>query len=128
MELPALLIEAFDGDKHLLKWTRTLLPSWQHYIGQWIMEPKSDEAKQRRADQMAERLLMTMEAELELPPMLAQPLRQTRYAMAGWERMTPNCRRTFLMAYFGARSPEARENQLVRIVDASVAKGEKLGK
>jgi len=123
MELPPLLVEAFDGDEDLLAWVGTLRESWRRWFAHWIMEPKSEEVRQRRADQMAERLLLTMEAEQELPPMLAHRLRHTRYAMAGWERMVLNRRRTYLMVLFGMRSAEARERQLARIVEACVARG-----
>ncbi len=120
--MPALLVEAFDGDAELLAWARTLRPSWQREIAHWVMEPKSEEARLRRCAGMAERLLLTMEAERELPAALARRLRGTRDAMAGWERMTVNRRRDYLLTYFGAKSVEARENQLVRLVQACVGK------
>jgi len=126
MEMPGLLVEAFDGDEELLAWMGTLQESWQRYIAKWVMEPKSDEAKQRRCEGMAERLLMTMEGERELPPMLAQRLRGRRDAMAGWEAMSLNRRRYFLMPYFGAKGDAARETQIVRLVEACVAKGVRL--
>ena len=123
MELPPLLVEAFDGDEDLLAWVATFRESWHRWFSHWIMEPKSEEARQRRADQMAERLLLTMEAEQEMPPLLAQRLRHTRCAMAGWERTVLNRRRTYLMHLFGTRSVEAREKVLTQIVEACVAKG-----
>jgi hypothetical protein len=127
MEMPPLLLEAFDGDEDLLAWVAALRDSWQRWISGWIMEPKSEEARQRRADQMAERLLLTMEAERgELPPLLAQRLRRTPHAMAGWERTILNRKRTYLMVFFGTRSVEAREKQLARIVEACVAKGSRV--
>ena len=123
MEMPQLLVKAFDGDEALRAWVGTLRPSWQREIARFVMEPKSEEAKQRRCDAMAERLLLTMEAEREMPGFLAQRLKGTRDAMAGWERMTVNCRQTYLLTVFGAKSEAARENQVVRMVEACVAKG-----
>jgi len=55
--------------------------------------------------------------------MLAQRLRRTRDAGAGWERMARNRRLNYLLTIFGARSEEATENQVVRWLDACVAKG-----
>jgi hypothetical protein len=124
MEMPPLLVEAFDGDEDLLAWVAALRDSWQRWISGWIMEPKSEEARQRRADQMAERLLLTMEAEHgELPPLFARKLRRTPNAMAGWERTVLNRRRTYLMHFFGTRSAQAREKALMEIVEACAAKG-----
>jgi uncharacterized protein YdeI (YjbR/CyaY-like superfamily) len=123
VEMPSLLARAFDGDKKLRAWAGTLRPSWQRYIAQWIMEPKSDEAKQRRADGMAERMLLTMEAEEELPGFLARRLKGTRDAWAGWERMTHNRRRDLLFILFAMKSEAAREKQIVRLVEAAVEKG-----
>ena len=60
VELPQLLIGACDGDARI----------WQRFVGAWVMEPKSEEARLRRAGR-AERLLQTMKAERELPPLLA---------------------------------------------------------
>ena len=124
MEMPPLLVEAFDGDDELLQWVGTLLESWQRWIAKHIMEPVSDEAKQRRAEAWAERLLQTMEAERELPPLLARRLRATRDAAAGWEQMGRNRRLNHLLTIFGSRSEAATETQVVRWLDACVAKAE----
>ena len=121
--MPALLVEAFDDDEELAAWVGTLRESWQREIARFVMEPKSDEAKQRRCEGMAERLLLTMEAERELPGFLARRLRGTRDAWAGWERMSRNRRRDFLLTVFGAKSEAARENQVARLVEACVGKG-----
>ena len=37
--------------------------------------------------------------------------------------MSVNRRRDYLLVLFGAKSTEARENQMVRLVEACVAKG-----
>lgn len=126
-ELPEILIAAFDGDADLLRWTMELRPSWVKYLGIWVMEPKSEEARLRRADQVAERLLLTMEGERELPPPFARRLRSTRDAMAGWERMTLAGRRQHLLLLYGSRNPETQERYFVKLVEACVAKGRKAG-
>lgn len=125
MEMPELLIEAFDGDRDLRAWAGTLRGSWQKAIAVWVMEPKGKEARQRRCAQMAERLLQTMEAEQELPPLLAQRFRRTKDAIAGWENLTLSCRREFLMAIFGARREEAREKQIIKMVEVCSVRGSK---
>ena len=73
----------------------------------------------RRAQQMAERLLATMEAEVELPPIVARALRSRLNAKMGWERMTPMQRRSELMAVFYYQTPEARERRVQKLVEAA---------
>ena len=122
MMMPERLIEAFDGDQDLLRWVEDLRDSWQREIARIVMQPKSDEARQRRCNAMAERLLLTMEAERELPQFLIRRLQAARSAQAGWERMTKPARQTFLLTIFGARSEAARENQIIRMLEACIAK------
>jgi len=68
---------------------------------------------------MAERLLATMEAEVELPPVVARALRSRPKAKAGWERMTSTQRRSELMGVFYYQTPEARERRVQRLVEAA---------
>ena len=77
----------------------------------------------RRAQQMAERLLATMEAELELPPLVARALHRPK-AKAGWERMTPMQRRSELMGVFYYQTPEARERRVQKLVEAAERRAE----
>jgi len=126
MEMPEPLVGAFDGDKDLLAWFGTLRASWQKAIAAWVMEPKSEEARKRRCEQAAERLLQTMEAEQELPPMLAQRLRRVRYALLGWEHLSLSCKREFLMAIFGTRGEDARERQIQKMIEECRLRGSRL--
>jgi uncharacterized protein YdeI (YjbR/CyaY-like superfamily) len=119
MELPALLIEAFDGDRDLLAWAGTLRPSWQREIGKWIMEPKGEAARVRRAEQLAERLLETMEAEIELPPLIETAFRARPKARAGWAKMTPTQRREELLGVFYYRTPEARQRRVETLCETA---------
>jgi len=123
--MPKLLVEACDGDKQLLAWAGTLRESWQRWIGVHVMQPVSEDARLRRAERWAELMLQTMEAEQELPPALAARLRRTRHAAEGYARMSVNRRRDYLFTIFGARGMQARENQIVRWIEACVAKGAK---
>lgn len=67
-ELPdelAVLLEEVSG---LRAWYDGLGEYTRREIGKWVCGVRSDAAKMRRAEQMAERLAATMEAETELPP------------------------------------------------------------
>ncbi len=124
-ELPEILLAAFDGEARLLEWTLALSPSARREIAQWVLEPKGEEARARRAEQMAERLMAAMEGERELPPILARALGRAAGAREGWESMTVAQRRWQLLALFGARSLETRQRQVERIVEACLERREK---
>ena len=119
MEIPALLVRAFDGDDELLAWVNTLRPSWVKDLSRWIMEPKGEAARIRRADQLAERLLETKEAEAQLPPLIESAFRARPKARAGWAKMTPVQRRTELFRIFYYRTPEQRQAQVAKLCEAA---------
>ena len=110
-ELDALLDEA-DG---LRAFYSSLSESMRREAGKWVQAVKSDEARLRRAQQLAERLLSTMEAEVKLPPLIARAFQQRPRVRTGWAKLTPNQRRTELMAVFNYQSPEARQKRLEKL-------------
>jgi hypothetical protein len=123
-ELPDVLEALLEDEAGLRKWYDGLSESQRREIGKWILGVKSEEARMRRAQQMAERLLATMEAEAELPPVVARALRKRPKAEAGWERMTPLQRRSELMGVFYYQTPEARERRVQKLVEAAMRRAE----
>jgi uncharacterized protein YdeI (YjbR/CyaY-like superfamily) len=115
VSVPAELKRAMAGDRALLRWYGALNYSTRKQIAEWITEVKSAEARVRRAEQLAERLLSTMEAEQELPPLLRLAFARTRHALEGWQRMSPSHRRAQLLAIFYYRSPEARARRVEKV-------------
>jgi uncharacterized protein YdeI (YjbR/CyaY-like superfamily) len=91
--------------------------SYRNAISTWISEPKSAASRRRRAEQIAERLLETMEAEQELPPLIQTAFARNSMAREGWSRMTPRQRRGELMAIFYYRNPESRARRLQKTLD-----------
>jgi uncharacterized protein YdeI (YjbR/CyaY-like superfamily) len=119
-ELAALLEDVSEtGEPGLRAWYSTLSEYWRREIGKWVMGVKSDEARMRRAQQMAERLLATMEGERELPPVIEGAFRARPRARAGWSRMTPAQRRSELMAVFYYQTPEAQSRRVEKLCDAA---------
>ncbi len=114
-ELDALLDEA-DG---LREWYESLTEYTRRELGKWVLGVKSDDARIRRAQQAAERLLATMEAEVELPPVIAKALTRRPKAREGWAKMSETQRRNELMAVFHYLSPEAREKRIGKLCDAA---------
>jgi len=112
--VPAELTSAFSGDRQLRRWFDRLNYSTRKDISNWITQVKSAEARERRAQQIAERLLATMDAERELPPILQVTFACNARAREGWERMSPSRRRMHLFGIFYYRSPEARARRLAK--------------
>jgi uncharacterized protein YdeI (YjbR/CyaY-like superfamily) len=70
----------------------------------------------KRAEQMAERLLATMDAEIELPPAIQTAFRRSPKARTAWEKMTPLQRRNQLLAVFYYQTPDARQRRIDKII------------
>ncbi len=124
-ELPDDLAVLLEDEPGLREWYGQLGEYTRREIGKWLLGVKSEEAQARRAMQMAERLLATMEAEQELPPLIATALRRRPGARAGWERMTAAQRRAELMAVFYYQTPEARAKRVSRLCEAAEKRAER---
>lgn len=115
--VPPELAKLLKTEKKLAKWYQGLSEPRRWEIAKWIDGVKSTEARQRRAEQIAERLMLTMEGEKELPPVLEVAFRRVPAARKGWEGMTKAQRRSNLMAVFYYQSPEAREKRVRKVVE-----------
>jgi uncharacterized protein YdeI (YjbR/CyaY-like superfamily) len=115
--VPAELAKLLKTEKKLAKWYEGVSEPRRWEIAKWIDGVKSAEARQRRAEQIAERLMLTMEGEKELPPILEVAFRRVPAARKGWEAMTKAQRRSNLMAVFYYQSPEAREKRVSKVVE-----------
>ena len=118
-EMPDELAALLDDEPGLREWYGGLTEYMRREIGKWVTGVKGDAARMRRAEQMAERLLATMEGERELPPAIAAAFRARPKARAGWGRMTPAQRRGELMAVFYYQTPEARRKRVEKLCDAA---------
>jgi uncharacterized protein YdeI (YjbR/CyaY-like superfamily) len=123
--VPTELCRMFSEDRALRQWVERLSPSTRAEIAKWVSEPKSPEARQRRAEQIAERLLATMEAEQELPPVLKLAFARNPVAHDGWELMSAGKRRGHLLGIFYYRTPEAQGARIQKMMDEAVAVAEK---
>ncbi len=98
--IPGELKHILSEDRLLRRWYDKLNYSTRNEIANWVTEPKSGEARRRRAEQIAERLLNVMEAERELPPILQVAFARHPRARAGWDAMSASCRRAHLFGIF----------------------------
>ena len=104
-------------EKGLARWYAEQSESMQREVGKWLGAVKGAEARKRRAEQMAERMLLTMEGEKVLPPVIEVAFRRNPAARRGWEAMTVTQRRGILLAVFYYQSPEARERRVKKLVE-----------
>ncbi len=117
---PVELKRALAEDKLLRRWYEKLNYSLRKWISEWIQDVKSPEARVRRSQQIAVRLLETMEAEQELPPMLRVAFERNARAKEGWEKMSLNRRRGHLLGIFYYRTPEGRARRLAKAMEDAV--------
>lgn len=114
--VPAELKRVLSEDRSLQRWFEQLSDSMRREISKWITGVKSPAARMRRSEQMAERLLATMDAEQEVPPILQVAFSRDPRARQGWEQMSPTHRRRHLLGIFGYQSPEARSRRVAKAV------------
>ncbi|HEY4046910.1 MAG TPA: YdeI/OmpD-associated family protein [Acidobacteriaceae bacterium] len=118
--VPAELAKLLKEERSLKKWFEQLSYSIRKYIADAVNGPKSAEARVRRAEQMAERMMLAMEGERELPPILQVAFQRYPQARAGWEAMTAVQRRGHLLGIFYYQSPESRQKRVDKAVDEAL--------
>ena len=107
-------------EKRLARWFGEQSESMQREVGKWLGAVEAPEARQRRAEQMAERMLLAMEGEKVLPPVVEAGFNRVPTARTGWELLTLTQRRNSLLAIYYYQSPEAREKRVKRLVEDCV--------
>jgi uncharacterized protein YdeI (YjbR/CyaY-like superfamily) len=123
--IPAEFQRILNEDRSFRRWFDKLNYSTRKWITDWITQVKSAEARTRRAEQVAEQLFSTMEAERDLPPILKLALARDPRALAGWQRMSPSHRRGHLIAIFYYRSPDARDRRIAKMLEEALARFDK---
>ena len=92
----------------------------RRYFCDVVRQPKHAETRQRRAERVAECLMLAMEGEEALPPILQLAFRRAPAAQAGWEAMTKIQRRNHLLGIFHYQSPESRERRTQKLVEEAL--------
>src|SRR3954453_15430152 len=115
--LPVEGAKALKAERGLRRYFDAISPSMRHDIGRWVGEPKSTEGRTKRAEQVAEWLLLAMEGERETPPILRIAFQRQPLARAGWEAMSPVRRRNHLLSIFHYQTAEARERRVRNAIE-----------
>jgi uncharacterized protein YdeI (YjbR/CyaY-like superfamily) len=124
--IPNEIKRIFSEDRSLRRWYDGLNHSARNDISTWITEPKSAEARVRRAEQMAERLLNVMDAERELPPILQVAFARYPQARDGWDAMSAACRRRHLFGIFYYGTPDGQGRRIDKMLEDATAMAEKM--
>jgi hypothetical protein len=120
--LPDEMAVLLDEEPGLRTWYDSLSENTRRQMGTYLNEPQSETARRKRAEQMAERMLGTMEAERELPPMIVAAFRRRPKAKAGWQKMTPTQRRMELFTIHAYKTPESVQRRIEKLCDAAEKK------
>lgn len=124
-EIPPELKALIRGERDLQRWIERLSPSNRREIGKWIGEPKAAASRQRRAERMAERLMLAMEGEIEPPPVLRAIFQRQPCARAAWQALTQVERRNHLLGIFYYQTVDGRERRAERAVKAAIESAER---
>ncbi len=109
-------LQMLNESKRLRRYYESLSYSQRREIARNIAECKQAGTRQRRAQQLAERLMLAMEAERQLPPLIDRVLANSPEARRGWQVMPPGRRRGHLLGIFYYRNPESRARRLAKAV------------
>jgi len=123
--VPQELQRILNEERSFRRWFEQLNYSTRKWITDWVTQVKSPEARGRRAEQVAEQLLATREAERELPPILKLAFARDPRAYTGWQRMSPSHRRGHLLAIFYYRSPDARDRRIAKLLEDALTFAER---
>lgn len=115
--VPAELEELLKQEKALARWYANLSESMRREIAKYIDGASGSVGRRTRAEQTAERLMLTMEGEKDLPPVLEAAFLRSPAARKGWGKMTLTQRRRHLLGVFYYRSPEARQRRVDKVVE-----------
>ena len=125
--MPPELAHAMKGDRRLRKWFDGLNDYTRRVICALVSEAKSGEARERKAEQMAEWMLLALEGELDPPPILKSAFQRQPLARVGWDAMWPTRRRNHLMGIFHYQGAEARERRVAQAIEDAVAVARRAG-
>jgi len=122
--VPAELQRILNEDRSFRRWFDQLSFSMRKWFCHEITNVKNPASRLRRAERAAELLLSTMEAELDLPPILKLTFARDPRAYQGWQSMTPIQRRNWLLSIFYCRTPATRDRRIAKMLEDALARAE----
>ena len=121
IDLPPEFAKILKGDRALKKWFEAISPSMRKGLANFVSDAKSKETRQKRAEAMAESLMLAMEGEVEPPPILRAAFQRQPEAGRGWKMMTPTQRRNHLLGIFYTQTVDGRERRAAKAIESCLA-------
>ncbi len=121
IDLPPEFAKILKSDRALKKWFEAISPSMRKGLVNLIADAKSSETRQKRAEAMAESLMLAMEGEVEPPPILRAAFQRQPEARRGWDLMTPTQRRNHLLGIFYSQTVDGRERRAAKAIESCLA-------
>src|SRR5260370_17993161 len=120
--IPPELQRILNEDRSFRCWFDQLSFSMRKWFCHEITNVKNPASRLRRAERAAELLLSTMEAELDLPPILKLAFARDPRPYQGWQSMTRIQRRNWLLSIFYCRTPETRDRRIAKMLEDALAR------
>ncbi len=121
IDTPVEFARILKDDRDLKRWFEALSPSMRKGFMNLIADAKTPETRQKRAEQMAESLVLAMEGEIEPPPILRVAFQRQPDARRGWELMTPTQRKHHLLGIFYPQTVNGRERRVATAIENCIA-------
>jgi uncharacterized protein YdeI (YjbR/CyaY-like superfamily) len=120
LTLPKELERALNQDRAVRKWFERLNFAIRKSLVDYVSDAKAADTRLNRANRVAEQILESMEAELELPPMMRLVFNRHPGAEQVWRSMTETQRRHSLLSIFFRRTPQSRMQRIERLIDQAL--------
>jgi uncharacterized protein YdeI (YjbR/CyaY-like superfamily) len=121
IDLPPEFAKILKSDRTLKKWFETISPSMRKGLINFITDAKTNDTRQKRAEAMAESLMLAMEGEVEPPPILRAAFQRQPEARRGWDLMTHIQRRNHLLGIFYSQTVDGRERRAAKAIESCLA-------
>ena len=121
IDVPVEFARILKGSRDLNRFFKGMSPSMRKGFANFVADAKSAETRLKRADAIAESLMLAMEGEIEPPPLLRARFQQQPEARRGWDLMTPTQRRNHLLGIFFPQTVEGRSRRAAKTIESCLA-------
>jgi len=128
IDLPSEFAKILKGSRELKRFFDAMSPSMRKGFTNLIGGARTAETRRKRAETMAESLMLAMEGEIEPPPILRAAFHIQPEARRGWDLMTPTQRRNHLLGIFYNQTVDARERRTARAIESCLAVARRRGR
>jgi uncharacterized protein YdeI (YjbR/CyaY-like superfamily) len=121
IDLPPEFAKILKSARDLRRFFEAMSPSMRKGFTNFISDAKTPETRLKRAEAIAESLMLAMEGEIEPPPILRSAFQRQPEAHRGWDLMTPIQRRNHLLGIFYSQTVAGRERRAAKAIESCLA-------